>query len=358
MPTRQDIEELYLPTGRVITEEWYDKLVEVLHEFKDEIDGVTPVISYGYVRGDLIPDSDLALNLGLETMRFKEVHGGWGYFTYHLQTGNLQAEASSKIILEKRTDDAIEEARIFYRTDQQLVKIGTGTEARPVGVDRLSLITIDVDKDWGGYVIKNLGTPVDPSDAARLADIALSKLAIDVNKDWGGYGISNLSYADSASFKISGTEFLGSDRLLKSVKIARCYRSEAIGTITETTEYAIIHIFPDDPHQYFLTLLLMKFEISNPSGSGATAYWRLVAQLDDGTEKEILSGSTSEGYTDVYELDEHDVIRPGGVRTRIYWNIPSGRTIERFIFYGYCSASPPTGYEPTIYVRDFNAIQV
>jgi hypothetical protein len=36
------------------------------------------------------------------------------------------------------------------------------------GVSRLSELIIDVDKDWAGKVIKNLGEPVDPGDALRL----------------------------------------------------------------------------------------------------------------------------------------------------------------------------------------------
>jgi hypothetical protein len=35
----------------------------------------------------------------------------------------------------------------------------------------LSNIIIDVDKDWRGYKIKNLGAPVDPNDAARKTDV-------------------------------------------------------------------------------------------------------------------------------------------------------------------------------------------
>jgi len=362
MPTRQDIEELYLPTGRVITEEWYSKLIEVLHEFKDELDGITPVISYGYVRGDIIPEIDLALNLGLKTLRFKQVHAGWGYFTYHLQSpivkvlqeptqsdeavrkAELDAHKTASpidhpdasitraklispfeftnLILEKRTDDVVDEGRIFYRTDTQEVKVGTGTQAILAGARKLSQLEIDVDKDWGGH------------------------------------GISNLSYLDASSFKLAGTEFLGSDRLLKTVRIARYYLDEKYDYITSTEDRPILYIYPYSPHEYFLTLLLMRIDISNPSGSGATAYWRLVAELDDDSEKTIISGSVPEGYSRTYTLDEHDVILPDGTRQRIYWNIPSGRTIKRFIFYGYCSAEPPLGYQPSIRVRDMNAIQV
>jgi len=221
MPTREDIEELYLPTGRVITEEWYSKLTEVLHEFKDEIDGITPVISYGYIRGDIIPDLDLALNLGLKTLRFKQIHTGYGYFTYHLQSPIVKvlqeptqsdeairkAELDShrttspidhpdasitraklvspfeftNLILETRTDDVVEEGRIFYRKDTQEVKVGTGTQAILAGARKLSQLEIDVDKDWGGHVIKNLGAPVDSADAIRKAELDSHKTASPID---------------------------------------------------------------------------------------------------------------------------------------------------------------------------------
>jgi len=53
-------------------------------------------------------------------------------------------------------------------------------------ISKLSELEIDVDKDWLGHVIKNLGTPVDSGDAVRLGDLLLSKLNIDVDKPWDG----------------------------------------------------------------------------------------------------------------------------------------------------------------------------
>jgi len=39
------------------------------------------------------------------------------------------------------------------------------------GVTKLSQLEIDVNKDWGGYVIKNLGSPVDPNDSLRKTEL-------------------------------------------------------------------------------------------------------------------------------------------------------------------------------------------
>lgn len=48
---------------------------------------------------------------------------------------------------------------------------GTSWVKPAAGVTKLSELTIDVDKDWQGYVIKNLGTPVDPNDSLRKTDL-------------------------------------------------------------------------------------------------------------------------------------------------------------------------------------------
>ncbi len=42
---------------------------------------------------------------------------------------------------------------------------------------RLSLVTIDVDKDWASHLIKNLGAPVDVNDALRKAELDTHKTA-------------------------------------------------------------------------------------------------------------------------------------------------------------------------------------
>jgi len=42
---------------------------------------------------------------------------------------------------------------------------------------KLSKLIIDVDKDWGGRIIKNLGAPVDPTDSARKTEIDTHNVA-------------------------------------------------------------------------------------------------------------------------------------------------------------------------------------
>jgi len=69
MPT---LEDLRLRTGQLITEDWFDALVDYLEQI-----GYGEVISvYGYVMKDLVPIQDLLLNLGIPLKRFKELHVG------------------------------------------------------------------------------------------------------------------------------------------------------------------------------------------------------------------------------------------------------------------------------------------
>jgi hypothetical protein len=65
----------------------------------------------------------------------------------------------------------------------------------------LSNIIVDIDKDWGGYKIKNLGDPVDPNDAVRKADL-------DTLRDSLKHDIIQLvatAYADALSVTASRT---------------------------------------------------------------------------------------------------------------------------------------------------------
>jgi len=50
----------------------------------------------------------------------------------------------------------------------------------------LSRLQIDVDKDWGGHVIKNLGTPVDPNDVARKTDVDTVQQNLDTHASLSG----------------------------------------------------------------------------------------------------------------------------------------------------------------------------
>ena len=228
----------------------------------------------------------------------------------------------TNLILEKRTDDVVDEGRIFYRTDTQEVKVGTGTQAILAGARKLSQLEIDTDKNWGGY------------------------------------GISNLGFLDSKSFKLAGTEFVGTDGFLKSLYIARYYNEGELGYVTTTSERLIVSIFPDSPHKCFLTLQHMRVDLENPTGSGTAMHWRLAFELDDGTEYTVISGIVDEGKAPTYYFTEHEIIYPDGTRTLYFWEISSGRAIVAIKFYGYCDATPPIEYYPSIWARWITALQV
>ena len=69
---------LKVTPGMVIRSSWANELVDAIETVSEY-----GAVSYeGYISKDLIPDADLAINLGLEDRRFKEVHAGYGYFTY------------------------------------------------------------------------------------------------------------------------------------------------------------------------------------------------------------------------------------------------------------------------------------
>jgi len=61
--------------------------------------------------------------------------------------------------------------RLWFDTDTKTIVFDDGTTWKSLGISKLSELVIDTDKDWGGYVIKNLGAPVDPNDAARKTDV-------------------------------------------------------------------------------------------------------------------------------------------------------------------------------------------
>jgi len=73
---------LRLKTGQVITQDWFNDIADAIEEIDRAVFAYSAVDYYGYVHKDLIPDTDLLLNLGMETRRFKQVHAGYGYFVY------------------------------------------------------------------------------------------------------------------------------------------------------------------------------------------------------------------------------------------------------------------------------------
>jgi len=66
--------------GRPIKTSWGRKVVEAL----DILHGYSAVDYQGYIHRDLVPDKDLLYSIGKPFARIKEIHAGYGYFTYDL----------------------------------------------------------------------------------------------------------------------------------------------------------------------------------------------------------------------------------------------------------------------------------
>lgn len=71
---------LKVKPGQVIRASWANDLVDAIQSVAEK----GAVDYYGYVHKDLIPERDLALNLGMDDLRFKEVHAGEGHFSKDL----------------------------------------------------------------------------------------------------------------------------------------------------------------------------------------------------------------------------------------------------------------------------------
>jgi len=85
------------------------------------------------------------------------------------------------IELEPRVVDELPEkgkrrGELVFNLSDLTLYFWDGSSWRAPGVAKLSALEIDVDKDWGGHVIKNLGAPADPNDSIRLADLVWDKI--------------------------------------------------------------------------------------------------------------------------------------------------------------------------------------
>ncbi len=69
---------LKVQPGQVIRSSWANDLVDAIEMVSE--DGA--VTYEGYILNNLIPEADLAINIGAETKRIKTIFAGYGYFTY------------------------------------------------------------------------------------------------------------------------------------------------------------------------------------------------------------------------------------------------------------------------------------
>ena len=145
--------------GRVIKVQWGQKVYEAL----DKLYESRGPFKAGYLAGDLIPDIDLRYKVGDINARIKEVHSGYGYFSYDVYVqgkrvlkdedpiyiADIFAAAVSKIT------QAIDAS--ILRTPVKIVTIcGYGyTTAAPLYTTSLKSkrVVIKVDKNAPGCLI-------------------------------------------------------------------------------------------------------------------------------------------------------------------------------------------------------------
>jgi len=200
MPTVEEIKELELGTGAVITADWYTKLVDALLEFRSEIDAI-PFDAYGYVTSDLVPDVDQALNLGIETKYFLSSRIGYGYFKHEVVVGSKSGTArllpTSIDIPVLTVDPSLKAGRMWTRGDLNELRWSpdgaTVATVYPVPITphELSDTTIHL-----GYLLRTqLEYPTVDVFFAYLASI--NKTTI-VKTGYGGGIITIDSFADRA----------------------------------------------------------------------------------------------------------------------------------------------------------------
>jgi len=169
-----------------------------------------------------------------------------------------------------------------------------------VGVGKLSELIIDVDKDWGGHIIKNLGDPVDPYDSARKTEVDAVQTNLDNHSTATGgvHGVPAGEYILPSGEKgaANGIAPLDANALVPIENIPQIPISKIkIGTGTMAAKFVSAgsylkltmnraSFFPDTAHQtythYFqlrgygasLAGVISRFAVYNASSSGY--YWR------------------------------------------------------------------------------------
>jgi|GEM_PF-4125577 len=106
---------------------------------------------------------------------------------------------------------------LYFNKADNLLYVWTGTTFKSAGgITKLSELTIDVDKDWGGYVIKNLGAPVDATDAARKQEVDAVQNNLDTHENKvleGIHGVIADAESNMPSAGVAGRLFIATDTL-------------------------------------------------------------------------------------------------------------------------------------------------
>lgn len=171
------LEELRLKTGQLVTEDWYDALADILCEL-----GYGGIISlYGYVQQDLIPVQDLLINLGIPLKRFKELHAGWGFFSYYVYVNN-------KLVL---TDGDCITLGDIGATAQG--KITTALNGSTI-VKGAVFVPVKIGKIWEDSV-----TAMDDIFTPDLVALVDGRLRVKLKIDYTSYGYLKFKHNEEAT---------------------------------------------------------------------------------------------------------------------------------------------------------------
>jgi hypothetical protein len=170
-------------------------------------------------------------------------------------------------------------------------------------------------------------------------DVNLYRSAVDVLKTDDNF--------DARALRIGGVEVLDSARLLKNTRIACVSKGLTPVVVTETVLTLKQELTPDEGFYGFPYIEGIRVTATNSTGSTVTLYFITRALLDDGTEIDLHSEiSVAEGAS----FD--DWIR------WIYDVIPNGRTIKAIRLYARVSATPTSGYEPSVNIERVSGVMV
>jgi len=126
------LDELRLKTGQLVTEDWFDKLVDYLEQL-----GYGGIISlYGYVMKDLVPVEDMLINLGVPLRNFKEIHVG----TAHIKEAGF---INGKAILKDGDPITVEDIGSSAQSKIQTAVSGGLDDSADIETMKTTLTSID-----------------------------------------------------------------------------------------------------------------------------------------------------------------------------------------------------------------------
>jgi len=147
---------------------------------------------------------------------------------------------------------------------------------------KLSRLIIDVDKDWMGHVIKNLGTPIDPYDALRLIELNVHKSAIPLDHPDGSVTTEKIADGAITDAKVSS---------ISRNKITDFWNTPFWDNIPDKPS-----TFPPEPHTH------LRSEISD---FWNTPFWNNIP--DKPHLFEVISDLTVETNSDYVEWTDLDI---------------------------------------------------